>query len=143
MIFQWGDASLDLQQDGAEQVIIGQFLITATLFHDKRQLLHKLLIARSPENKKQGRSSVKQLGPDKNNTWQINRLQKLQEKFKNYRRRQLGSLLLTLWWTRGNLATLTQTVDLDYCCLSVFKPITISTYNVHNLFQLGKTDVWK
>ena len=38
------------------------------------------------------------------------------------------------------LGTPSRTVGLDYCRLSVFKPLTISTYNVRTLFQLGKTD---
>ena len=38
------------------------------------------------------------------------------------------------------LGTPSRTVGLDYCRLSAFKPLTISTYNVRTLFQLGKTD---
>ena len=38
------------------------------------------------------------------------------------------------------LGTRSQNVGLDYCRLSAFKPLTISTYNVRTLFQLGKTD---
>ena len=36
------------------------------------------------------------------------------------------------------LGTPSRTAGLDYCRLSAFKPLVISTYNVRTLFQTGK-----